>query len=51
MYTVYYTKYGKIFCEELKHTDLGYFADNFDWDHGDIISIAMIDYSGEFPEE
>lgn len=51
MYVVYYTKYGNIFSKEIDHTDLGDFADNFDWEHGDIISITMIDYSGEFSEE
>lgn len=51
MYNVFYTNYGQLFCKEVNCTDLGDFVKNFDWEHGDIISITMIYCSIEFSDE
>lgn len=52
MYIVYYTKYDGIFSNELDHQDdLENFVHNFDWEHGDIISITKLDRWGEMAEK
>lgn len=51
MYIVYYTKYNNIYSKEVNHNDLGYFILDFDYEHGDILSVTYMDYADEYREE